>query len=289
MALAYRIWAGLTVSAMFALTGLGCTTPKAVATNKTINCMVPTITPQPESKETQEKGGLQISIAPVSYGVRTEQDVTVTQVAPPPIVLTTRGGTTVWVDRKTTTSASVEPDRIKFLVKINNKMPRVFYGKGTVVQFNVGGRLQAVDQFGYSNFLGAIIPPRQELQLEIVGPTLASLGAHQGTIGVFLYDVVTDQDKAGTVTEKQNYEWYFDYRLQPRAVPVEERLEHQTEMSIHEYQEVMTKQQMQRGMRQQQQMMQQAQQMQQQPPPGYAAPPAGYAPSPANPAVRPAR
>ena len=34
------------------------------------------------------------------------------------------------------------------------------------------------------------------------------------TVGLFLYDVVTNTDAAGNVTEKQNFEWYFSYRGQ---------------------------------------------------------------------------
>jgi len=156
----------------------------------------------------------------------------------------------VHVRRTTNFTAAVEPDHLRFMLKVNNKMPRVFRGAGTVVQFNVGGRLQAVDQSAYQQILGAIIPPRQEQQIEIVGPALSSLTSDKGTIGVFLYDVVTNQNEAGVVIEKQNFEWYFDYTLQPQEQTVQSNSEERW-MSISEYEQEMNRQNVERANRQQ--------------------------------------
>jgi hypothetical protein len=61
----------------------------------------------------------------------------------------------------------------------------------------------------YEEFLNGIVPPRNEAEFTIYGPTLDLL-PDKGTIGIFLYDVVTATDVAGNTTQKQNYEWYFD-------------------------------------------------------------------------------
>ena len=116
----------------------------------------------------------------------------------------------VLVEETTESSLKPSPDRLQFLIKINNKLSRVFRGAGTVVQFNVGGKLLAVEQAGYAEMLQAIVPPRTEHQLKISGPPLDLL-SDNATIGLFLYDVVTAVDAAGNVTEKQNFEWYFNY------------------------------------------------------------------------------
>ena len=115
------------------------------------------------------------------------------------------------------TALTVSPDRVTFLVKINNKLPRVFRGTGTVVQFNVGGKLQAVSQEGYEPLTGIIVPPRTEQQIQITGPPVSSLSASNPLIGLFFYDVVTNISDAGVVTEKQNYEWYFTYTLESKT------------------------------------------------------------------------
>jgi hypothetical protein len=62
-----------------------------------------------------------------------------------------------------------------------------------------------------------MIPPRTEEEIEIsCGPASALKGTN-GIIGLFVYDVVTKQNEAGVVTEKQNFEWYFNYTMQPQT------------------------------------------------------------------------
>ncbi len=231
-------WFGSTLS-LLAMMVAGCEAPPAATRSTTATVGVPVITPQAETRESQEKGGIDISIAPVTYTAAMQQHVHIQQIPPPPIVW--KSGGELYVRRTTTSTAVVEPQNLRFVLKVNNKMPRVFHGAGTIVQFNVGGRLQAVDQSGYNNFLGAIIPPRQEQQIEIVGPPLTSLTSDSGIIGVFLYDVVTNQSAAGAVIEKQNFEWYFDYTLQPREQVLESRSEERY-MSAFEYQSQMVQQ-----------------------------------------------
>ncbi|MBI2924490.1 MAG: hypothetical protein HYY24_02165 [Verrucomicrobia bacterium] len=200
----------------------GCETPQRLERPKataTLSCKVPTITPLPETKEAQEKGGIEISVAPASYKPLLEKRIRHMRVEPnigeslqislwlasiPP----DQRGNYVFVEETTETSVKPTPDHLQFLIKINNKLSRVFRGAGTVVQFNVGGKLLAVDQAGYAQMLQAIVPPRTEHQLSISGPAVDVL-PDNATIGLFLYDVVTAIDAAGNVTEKQNYEWYF--------------------------------------------------------------------------------
>jgi len=228
--------------ALLITTVVGCEGPQAASRSALVTTQVPVIIPQAETRESQEKGGVEISIAPVSYTASLREDVSIRQVPPPPIVW--KKGGDIYVERVITATPCVQPDHLRFVLTINNKMPRVLRGAGTIVQFNVGGRLQAVDQSGYNNFLGAVIPPRQEQQIEIVGPRLDALSAAQGIIGVFLYDVVTNQNEAGVVTEKQNFEWYFDYTLEPRELSGERRTEH-VYLSAYEYQNLLIQQAMQ--------------------------------------------
>ena len=221
----------------------GCANPASVAVPSTITLNIPTITPQPETQYTQSKAGLEISVAPVTHTAVIKEHVRVQSTNPPVWVFFVGGVNDVYVEQTTYQTAKVEPGQLRFLVKINNKMPRVFYGKGTVVQFNAGGRLLAVDQSGYNMFLGAIVPPRQEQQIEIIGPPLSELTQPKGIIGIFLYDVVTNQDDSGKVTEKQNYEWYFDYQMEGKTVEIRS-VRTKRFMPMAEFQEIMRRQQM---------------------------------------------
>jgi hypothetical protein len=233
----------MVVASGLMLLGMTACTAQPTAGDRMITVNVPTITPQPETKYSQEKGGLEISVAPVDYAVAVKDHVTMQPTTPPMMTVIVGGSRdSVYVDRTTYQTADVQPARLRFLVKINNKMPRVFYGRGTIVQFNAGGRLLAVDQSGYNMFLGAIVPPRQEQQIEIEGPLLSSLPGPKGIVGIFLYDVVTNQDNAGTVIEKQNYTWYFDYQMEGKSVAVK-RISQKGYVSMAEYQQHMQQKQ----------------------------------------------
>lgn len=188
--------------------------PPPPAPTRTISCKVPQITPLPETKEYQEKGGVGISIAPAAYKAERKEMKTRQQVEPTvaeAILLKDEVlRNSAFYIETTTTVLETNPKQLAYLVKINNKLDRVFRGAGTVVQFNAGGKLVAVDQRGYVELSNAIVPPRSELQVTVYGPPLDQM-ADKATIGLFLYDVPTKVGDAGNITEKQNYEWFFDY------------------------------------------------------------------------------
>lgn len=200
--------------ALACLTLAGCVAPQPQQPNPThvMRCKVPDITAMPETKQSQSKGGVEISIAAVAYKAEVGTKTTRRQVERPLLFIdpNPQTGPKIFVEDTTTPFLKIVPERLQFTVKINNQLARVFRGAGTVVQYNVGGKLMSVDQTGYGEMLGAIVPPRSELQLTIFGPKIDTI-PDNGTLGIFFYDVVTATDAAGNVTEKQNYEWYFKY------------------------------------------------------------------------------
>jgi hypothetical protein len=206
---------------------------------------LPSFTRQAETQQRQEKSGLEITVAPVNYEAVPHSKTTVRPTREP-VANELIGGHPgqVYVTKTTNSGVSVQPDRLNFLVTLNNKMPRVFHGSGTVVQFNVGGKILAVDQGGYSSLQGAIVPPQQEQQVTIIGPPLSELPAKSGIVGIFLYDVVTQQSEAGVVTEKQNYQWYFDYTFAPKSVEVPAPQSQSSYMTVADYQQEMANEQM---------------------------------------------
>lgn len=227
----------------------GCqTTPPAPVPQMSIKCGIPSITTLPETKEAQEKGGLEIAVVPSIYKA-VRKDRTITTQAQPPIglafipVVANNNQQRVYVEQVTTPSLKAEPARLQFRVRVNNKLARVFRGQGSVVQFNVGGKLIPFNNIDYKEFLNGIVPPRNETEFTIYGPSLDLIG-DKGTIGIFLYDVVTATDTAGNTTDKQNYEWYFAYETKT----VEEMAEHKRRagfMEMSEFQRVMTQQRLQ--------------------------------------------
>jgi len=181
---------------------------------------MPYLTPLAKTEESQSKGGLQISIAPVSYEVDHETKVTTESADPGLGQALLKGAAEGASDQEQSSDRyvrvekvqvpRVEPDSLRFLVTVSNQMSRVFRGAGAVVQFNINGKLRGVDQSSYRSLTNAIIPPRNQQQFRIYGPSLSTL-PNKANIGVFIYDVVTKTDESGEVTEKQNFEWYFRY------------------------------------------------------------------------------
>jgi hypothetical protein len=180
-----------------------------------VSCLMPTFSPLPETKESQDKGGITVSVAPVPYQ-QVSRAVTHDQEVDSGISRTYSGGAVYdtpmrTIERTTTPVLSVSPERLAFVVTITNNLPRVFRGSGALVQFNVAGKLQGTDQTGYADLLNAMIPPRQQAQFTVLGPPLASLPQGSTTVGLSLYDIITAVDQAGNVTEKQNFDWFYTY------------------------------------------------------------------------------
>jgi hypothetical protein len=201
----------------------GCATappqPSAPQTTQ-IRCLIPKIEALPETKESQDKGGLVIAVVPAIYKTSVALKTTVAQIPADLGVQISLIGqdvkNKVYVQEVSTPSLKPKPARLEFTVRINNKLDRVFRGQGSVVQFNVGGKLIPFGSVDYKDFINGIVPPRNESEVKIYGPSLDSFGnglPEKGTIGIFLYDVVTATDVAGNTTAKQNYEWYFSYSM----------------------------------------------------------------------------
>lgn len=198
---------------------------QAAPTMVKVSAKLPTLAPMAETNPFQEKGGMKISVAPVQYNLAEGNSISVVQVrqsfkevlrfGPPQAA-------NVFVERTYTPALDVKPDRLIFKVHLSNQMPRVFRGSGIAVQFNVAGKLVAVNAEAYADIVNAIIPPRGEQELEVYGPQIATI-PDPTTIGLFFYDVVTNTDNAGNVTEKQNFEWYFQYgcQLVEKELPVQ--------------------------------------------------------------------
>jgi len=195
----------------------GCVAPSGpqTAAPVTQSCMVPQVKAMPETKASQEKGGIEIAIAVPLFSVEEKIESSIKEV---PVSFSDVGrphrdgstGTNCKVVEETkSTSLNVTPKGLKFEITINNKLNRVFRGSGAVVQFNIGGQLVNVEAGKYSALSNAIIPPRNSAKVVIEGPAIQE----NTTIGIYIYDIVTAVDAAGNITEKQNYEWFYDYSM----------------------------------------------------------------------------
>jgi hypothetical protein len=231
----------------------GCDTPvrapAAAIPNEviTISAQQPSLTPLPETKTAQTKGGIEISIVPNTFTLQlktnTTERVISRRIASDFVGMTANSPAAFYdtpiakIERSRTPYLAVAPERLVFQVKINNKLDRAFRGQGMIVQFNVGGKQHAVNPSAYANLVQSIVPPRNESVIELYGPPLSEIQPNT-PVGIFLYDVVTKTDAAGNVTEKQNFEWYFTYTTQLKEQQnevVKEQFERQAGPRVRRY------------------------------------------------------
>jgi hypothetical protein len=208
---------------------LGCAAPEKAPEPKamaTVKCTYPVISPLPETRELQEKGGVSISLAPGSFQCTKAVARTSREVAPTfgeSMQLASSGGNKQFyrmVESTNTPVYKVNPEKVAFRVKITNQMPRVFRGSGTVVLYNFGGKNASISSNEYGELTNILIPPRASMEVTIYGPTFQQI-PEKTTLGIFLYDVVTKTDNAGNIVEKQNYEWYYAYQVQVKEEAME--------------------------------------------------------------------
>ena len=196
----------------------GCATmlagPAAPPPAVEVSAIVARVVPSPQTTALLRHSGVAITLAPTRFDTVSTPGCTY-QPAPQSLLEIMPNGVSLqthekWVETRFN-DLVVAPDRLSFLLTIKNGMNRVFRGAGAIVQFNVDQQVQAVEQSNYLEFINALIPPGGESQVRIAGPPLTAL-RDSATLGVFLYDVVTEIDKAGNVTKRENFEWYFHVR-----------------------------------------------------------------------------
>jgi hypothetical protein len=245
--------------AVGALLLTGCQTEQMSPPQMTqIQCVIPQITVIQDrvNTETQTKGGLEITVVPVTYKAVHADKTTVRQVqANIGEQLSLVGQNLqnkVFVEQVTTPQLITQPSRLLFTVRINNQLNRVFHGQGAVAQFNVDGKLVPLggENTDYTEFSGGIVPPLNEENFTIKGPPLNTL-KDKGTISISLYDVVTATDGAGNTTEKQNYTWDFNYTMQTSTETTAVKKTRGL-MDVGQYQQIMMQRQMQQMQRQSQ-------------------------------------
>jgi hypothetical protein len=172
---------------------------------------MPVLTALPQTKPSQGKGGILISLAPVSYNA-----ARLTKTVDTPYRPFLADENTRYFNRSEIPHSVVEPSNLRFSLTISNKLDRVFRGAGSVVSLNVNNNALAVNQSGYESLLNLIVTPRGQAQVDINGPELKTL-PDSCTIALFIYDVVTDVDAAGNPTKKENFEWYFKYSTETKT------------------------------------------------------------------------
>ena len=184
---------------------------------------VPALTATPDTIITQDRGGLSVSVVPVTFTLSQQTQVAVAETGrcvrttppsgPDGLPMQTPVRT---MQRTTTPVAVVTPDRLAFAVTITNRLPHVFRVQGALVQVMVGGQPSSDADCG--QLVAAVVPPGGQQQVTVFGPPVASVPPGS-TVGLSAFDLVTETDAAGNPTERQTMAWSFAVGVQNQPVP----------------------------------------------------------------------
>lgn len=206
---------GLTTLGLWLLAGTqnGCVVPQETgpAASTTVSYNLPVLAPVDPAKQNQVTDGLHISVSPATYRA---QPVSRREYRRTLALLVVDGQYPAQM--RTTPGLTVAPRDVRFKVTISNPLPHVLRLSDTLVQFQVDGQNVDVPRSSYEGFLSGFIPPRGQKEFEIGGPDLSTVPAGK-TIGLFLYDVVTQTDGAGNATKKSNFEFYYTLSFQSKT------------------------------------------------------------------------
>lgn len=204
-----RLGLSSTICAVASLLSLACATNPPP--QMSVGTRVTDLERVDQTPATQTHGGVTITVAPVAFDTA-RKTVCSYERADPSILQSIPEGvseeTHTRLEEEKFQVLSAQPTQLTFLLTIRNQMDRVFRGSGAVVQFTADEKVQAVEQANYRNLLDALIPPGNESQLRIHGPSLDAL-RDGSTVAVQLFDVVTAIDSAGNVVNRDNFEWHF--------------------------------------------------------------------------------
>jgi hypothetical protein len=207
----------LIVFVLFQFTGCGpSVAPNLNPGTITLNYNIPLITALKGYPELQEKQGIIISANPVNFTKETRSTYKCEWVRSRIGEMLNATDSTQDPNVELTYLVSeiphfqVTPNELIFKLTVHNNLSRVLRLAGTVIAIQVDGKMANIDKANYKEFIDGFVIPRQEAEFKIIGPRLDTL-PEKCNIGLFLYDIITSVDAAGTATKKANFEWFFSY------------------------------------------------------------------------------
>ena len=210
----------LVATAVPVLAGWGCG-PQTITLQQTSTCEQPILT-SVQRPARQQQGQIVISVAPDMPRCENLVQITYTPTDPPSslagITSALAGDQGEQFYRRIERRGLFVHPTYDFNVAFVNQSPRVFRGDGMVVAYQVDGAQTPLDEGIYSRLLGTqILPGQQRVELmQSIDHTSLTSGS---TIGLFLYDVVTERTDAGEPAVRSNFEWFFSKTEQVMTGP----------------------------------------------------------------------
>ena len=176
----------------------------------TVSYNMPSMVNAEPDKQLQKKSGLMMSATPNTFNAEKKTNAKYREASS--FLVDISDGKYPY-EKKLIPYYEIVPKNISFKVKVTNQMTHILKLAGAVVTLNVGGKMINLDKSAYQSFLDGIILPSQEAEFNILGPSIETLTS-PSTIGLTIYDIVTQTDAAGNATERATFEWYFQYKTE---------------------------------------------------------------------------
>ncbi len=193
-----------------------------------ISLQSPTLKPLNKEMEDQKKGAVHVSIAPFTYQASVQGIKEFMSGGGPyqGVTYNSNGTQSAYIyfqaNGRYRNVVVLDPERVKFKVKLTNQLDHTIKLDGTLVQFRVAGVKVDVDKVNYSDFLNGILTPGEENEFVIAGPPIANIPAGT-TVALLLYDLVTKTNAAGEPTQRSKFEFVYKLRWKQEMVQVEQK------------------------------------------------------------------
>lgn len=202
--------AKLTVIAVLGLAAVlsGCVPPKPQAPpapqTATVSYRQPAVSPIEGTTEVQDKDGVSIAVSTVPF-VASETVCKQYKQLPTMFVVNNQYN----YQMVATPKYRVEPDALRFKIRVVNNLSQVLRLAGTLLRFQVNGQETSLsDNSGAKALLDGVLAPREQRDYEITGPKTDKI-PDSANVALMLYGIVTATDPAGNPSKRSNFEWFY--------------------------------------------------------------------------------
>jgi len=175
----------------------------------TLSYELPTITPTNGTIQTQKKGGVLITCEVIPFNVselnKEKRDIFYADPKLP--------GYDIF-QVKNTPIAVIQPESFIINIKIKNNQERILKIRETAMLMQIDGVTYNMPESDIKEWYAAMVIKNAEFSYRIKGPNIKNLNGAK-LLYLFINDVPTEMDAAGNIKKRENFEWYFECKMQP--------------------------------------------------------------------------
>ncbi len=110
----------------------------------------------------------------------------------------------------------ISPQYIRFKLRVRNDQSRILRLSDALLAIEINNAQMRIDQQS-EDWMSGYVRAGTEREFVINGPKLSELTDKKALMGIFIDDMPTSYDGAGNITQKSNFEWYFDLHQEQKS------------------------------------------------------------------------